>query len=568
MKRSFVIIGSLLFVGLVGCSLSAHHLKPNPYNILWLTGESIRPDHLHVYGYERETSPNLDGFARTGVIFKNAFNPSGWTSENMVSVLTGINSLVHGVDTRSKSVPSLWYMPLKLLRDRGYTVSRIQSFQNISNYDYLGLEIESGSEDLVEWLTKHQKERFFIWYHLLQAHLPYTAPEVHKNLYWNDAYVQNVESKRRVKQVLSSSLVVRGEATFLPEDQTAIWALYDGSVHYMDAEFGRIIKAVEELGLLENTIIVYSADHGEELLDHGFVGHASTGKGGHLHDEITHVPLMISSPKMIPQNKVVETQVRGLDIIPTLFDLLGLPPQDYFEGNSLLPVIRGEDTTDRIAYASSSYRGYQEKDPEHVVDYMRAVRQKNWKLFYRLWGLKDEEFFLYNLADDPKELKDVKTHYPEKFAELKQLMDDWTKQARLAKVPLESGHESLWVRLIRWFDETFSGKRKEELIARASSPPKIQLPLSGAILSYAKTRGKVRLEWDGFDGVPYLVDISAGQGEKIMEVQFKTDKPFIEREVTEAYWKEYILLYQPVRVRVKINRSEHRWSEWQTIKMK
>ncbi|MBF0103951.1 MAG: sulfatase-like hydrolase/transferase [Deltaproteobacteria bacterium] len=290
MQKTRVIILSVVLFTVGLCPFVCNHpgsKTPKPYNILWLTGESVRPDHLHVYGYPRETSPHIDDFARTGVLFKNAFNPSGWTSENMVSNLVGVNSLVHGVDVRNKSVPSRWHTPPEQLKDAGFVTARIQTFQNIPNYDYLGLDLDGSPDDLATWLNEHKDQRFFIWYHLLQAHLPYTPPDEHKKLFFNDTMITDASMRKRVAQIQQSSLVIRGEATFKEADHEAISALYDGAVHNMDAEFGKIIRTLEALGLRQNTLVIYSADHGDELLDHGFVGHASTAKGGHLHDEVS-----------------------------------------------------------------------------------------------------------------------------------------------------------------------------------------------------------------------------------------------------------------------------------------
>jgi len=572
MKKLFLVIVFIIVIGLTIIFTQPQTVqlpKPNPYNILWLTGESTRPDHLQVYGYDKATSPNIDAFAKTAVRFDQAYNPSGWTSENMVSNLVGVNSITHQVHVRNKSVPSGWYTPIEMLKDVGYTTARIQSFQKIPNYDFLGLDDDGHPDDLLAWLTKHKDGPFFIWYHLLQSHLPYDSPQQHKDLFWSDDMITSKEQGERVDVVTKSSMVILGEAEFKPEDQGPIHALYDGGIHYMDAEFGKVIQKLKELGLEKNTIVIYSADHGEELLDHGFVGHASTAKGGHLHEEITRVPLMISFPPELKQGRVIIQTVRGLDIMPTIFDLLGLPHMPWFDGESLVPMMqRPKSQPARIAYASSSYKGYQEDDPENVVNFMRAVRKGDWKLFYRLWDLSREEFYLYQLSTDPGSLIDVKEQYPDKLVEMKKVMYEWVQRSESNQLPPEPLRESQWTKLTRYLDELFTSDEVVALIAKAPSPPKITAPQNGEVITFAESQGNIRLVWDGLQGVPYLIDITAGVGENKIDVQFKTSEPWLEQQVTEAYWKEYLLLYRPVKYRVKINRSKQPWSEWRTFELK
>jgi len=540
---------------------------PKPYNILWITAESLQPKHLRVYGYDLETSPNIDNFAETGVLFNKVYNASAWTSESMVSNLLGVYSVVHGVDVRDKSIPDTWYTPLEILRDQGYAIPRMQSFQSIANFKNLGLTDDGSADDLVAWLEKHKDQRFFVWYHLLESHLPYTPPEEHKKFFWLESLVPNEESRKRIGEVQKGVLVVRDKVQFNQnEDAAAIRALYDGDIHFMDAAFGRVMKAVDRLGLRENTIIIFSTDHGEELLEHGFVGHASTAKGGTLYDEIIHVPLILSFPGHLPEGERVDTLVRSVDVMPTLFDLLGLPHGDYFQGESLLPLIF-KSGPDRIAYASSSYKGYQEDNPKDVRDYMRSVRTREWKLIYRLWDLEKEEFFLYNLKDDPEELHNVSEDYPKILKEMKSLLYSWFAQSKNFEMKLESGQETFWSKLKSFFETVVGEKDVSALIAKAPSPPPIQYPKEGGLYSFDDLKGKIELKWQGIKGVPYLVEISAGKGDDKVDLTLKSDLPLLAQEISETYWIEYILLYQPVRFRVRINRPHHAWSPWRQFEL-
>ncbi len=534
---------------------------PRPYNVLWLTAESLRPPNLHCYGYDRETCPNIDAFARTGVLFKWCINPSGWTNENMVSNLTGLYSPAHGIICRDKHVPPEWYLPMEILRDAGLRVPRMQGFQGDLNHAYLGYDEEANNQDPSQWLEQHQEQPFFMWYHMLESHLPYDAPEPHHSLFWREDLVPNEASRKRVMLAHDNGVILRDSVPFnKEEDLPGIRALYDADVHYMDSGFGQIIGTLDRLGLRERTLVIFSADHGEEQLERGNVGHASTCKGGTLHDEIIHVPLIISFPGHLPQGQVVDAQVRGVDIMPTVFDVLGLPPEAYFQGESLVPMMNDPALRkDRVAYASSSYKGYQEDDPEHVVDFVRVVRTPEWKLYYRIWGGTDESDRLYHLADDPGENRDVAGEYPQQLSAMQKELADWLEQCRTRTVRHEP-YPSLWA-AVR--DQLGLTPRVD--LSGVTSPPSILSPTSGAVLNWDNTRGQIDVTWTGKQGVPYWLQGDIGQGPYHFTLSVPVSGPSYHRSFREDYWREYVHRYNPVRLRVKVDAPGHEWSAWTQV---
>jgi hypothetical protein len=463
---------------------------------------------------------------------------------------------------------------LEILRDKGFSIPRLQGFKKIQNYQNLGMSEADMSDDIRKWLTENKEKRFFIWFHILSSHLPYKPSPEHLKLFWEDDMIKNEENQKRVNQVKQSARVIRGKARFnVEQDAKPIKALYHAGIHQMDATFGRIVGHLEKLGLRDETIIVFSADHGEELFEHGFIGHASTALGGHLHDEITHVPLIISLPGKIAQDLKVPTIVRGIDIMPTLFELLEVKSPVAFQGKSLVPMMtRARTEVDRIAYSSSSYKGYQEENPKNVRDFMRAVRTKNWKLFYRIWDLDRTEFFLYDLENDPGELHDVKEKFPEKFKRMKHLLFSWEADSLSFKPTLEAVSHSLFSDKIKSLYRKIKiylgfPDDRAELIAKAPQP-RITYPERESTLTYENTQGELELRWDGLKGVPYILEVSAGTGEELIEFTLESEKPFITRKVAKSYWEDFLVLYQPVRVRVKIDAKDQRWSEWRSFNIR
>lgn len=405
-----------------------------PFNVLWFTGESLRPDHLGCYGYARNTSPRLDAFARRGVLFQNCINASGWTSESMISNFLSAWSPAHGVVTRGHSVPESWRTPFHALAEKGYAIPRLHEFQKDGNYANLSWTmLNPEGLDPIGWLEKHHDRRFFLWYHFEFSHLPYNPPETFRRRFWRDDLVPDAESRERVAVVEREAVVPRGSVAFQPAaDRPAIVALYDGEVAYLDWYFGVVLDTLERLGLAERTLVVFSADHGEELLERGEVGHASTLRGGHLYDEILRVPLILALPGRLPEGVRVEAQVRSVDVMPTIFELLGEAPPPGFQGRSLLPLLAGSESEERVAYAACSYQGYLEPDPERVSGRLYALRTSEWKLHREVFATT-QATRLYHLRDDPDETTDLAREQPEKLRELLLLLSRWLDDCQRAR---------------------------------------------------------------------------------------------------------------------------------------
>ncbi|MBE7558718.1 sulfatase-like hydrolase/transferase [bacterium] len=537
--------------------------RPLPYNVLWLTAESLRPAHLSCYGYDKPTSPNIDAFAKRGTLFKWCINPSGWTNENMVSNLSGLYSPVHGVISRDRHVPPEWYLPMEILRDAGLRTPRMQGFQGDLNHAYLGYDEEANNLDPSDWLEQHKDQQFFMWFHILESHLPYDAPEPHRGLFWRDELVPNEAARKRVMAVHDNGVILAGSIPFnREEDLPGIRALYDADVHYMDSKFGRIMETLDRLGLREKTLVIFSADHGEELLERGNVGHASTAKGGTLYDEIIHVPLIISMPGRLPEGLVIDAQVRGVDVMPTVFDVLGLPAEKYFQGESLVPMM--EDPAwrlDRVAYASSSFKGYQEDDPDHVVDFTRVVRTPEWKLYHQIRGGTDETYQLFHLADDAGETRDVGGEHPDKLAEMRRRLADWLAECK-ARRPRAEPYPSLWAAV-----RDQLGLRRAVDLSGVASPPLILSPTNGALLSWETTRGEVEITWTGKPGIPYFLQAEIGQGPYHFTLSIPVEGPRFRRSFEEGYWNEYVHRYNPIRFRVKVDAPGHEWSAWTQVRV-
>jgi hypothetical protein len=281
--------------------------------------------------------------------------------------------------------------------DRGF-----ESYNGRPNWDSRPADrVTAGA---LEWIDEHEGAPFFIFVHYFDPHVPYAPPPPYDRLF-DPGYNGRVgrsfdrDTYSYARQALSMEGDPRAEA-----DWNHIRALYDGEIKFTDDAVGRLLEGLEDRGLRENTLIVFLSDHGEEFFDHGGFEHGHT-----LFDELIKVPLIFSLPGIIPANARVDDQVRLLDVLPTILDLIGIKPETHLEGASLRPLMAGDGDTDgsekgllsrRFAYSESILYGTEKK----------SIAAYPWKLIY---DTVTGEQMLYNLAYDPCEHSNVIEYRPE-----------------------------------------------------------------------------------------------------------------------------------------------------------
>ncbi len=542
------------------------------YNVLYLSADSFSKKHLAIYGYHRDTMPFLSSLAQDAAVFDQMINPSGWTNESLISIFSSLSSPVHKVETRGHSIDPQWITPIEILREHGYRVPRLGGWQGTENHANLGFDTVTAMHPS-QWLEEHGSEgRFFLFYQFLQPHLPYDGDQRECDVflsYFSPEMFRNAASRQRVMSTVYENMIVKKDGTvnFEPEDREPIHALYDGELALLDREIERTVKTLERLGLLENTVIIIGADHGEELLEHGFVGHASTSGEAHLYDEIVNIPFLIFFPRKIPSGGVIKTQVRGIDVMPTVFDLLETPTPDYLEGRSLMPVINGQESQHRVAFIQTSRAGYQEPDPENVTDRIRAVRTGTWKLIHYYYLDNPTRFELYNLTEDPLERENVINEYPEKANELRKLLMDWILYQDKVKPPLPQRYtQKSWYQRTR---EYFQSRQKRTDYSGVPSPPEVISPTDGAVLTYDTWSGAAIISWSGEADVPYVIEYEVGEEAYHLTGSIRVqgnEKVF--GSFPQEYWDTYLSRYSPGRIRISIDSESREWSPWIHFEMK
>jgi len=435
-KRLFVVIYSLAFLFICERRMEAKEDLPN---ILLLTIDACRPDHFSCYGYSRNTTPNIDKIASEGVLFTQAFSQSAWTTPGMISIFTSLYPPTHGVDAKDRTPKDDVLTLPRVLKENGYVAPVLPKFVDIQNYWHLGFDVvdkerfsgEEG-EDLLKLLEAYKDQKFFIWYHYHGLHLPYNPKNPYDKIFQEDIFSGVSAETEAVTLVKAKSVIKNGSVSFNSTERKVVVALYDGQVRQLDDYMKQLMERMKQWSILDNTLIIITSDHGEELFEHGFIGHASTSLNAKLYDEIIHIPLIIWWPKKI-KHRVAGERVQQIDIMPTILDVLGIPPSEGLQGYSLLPSIQGKPANNlRPVFCETILGGFQStKEMEDVR--LRCVRTNEWKLIYTSMpvsnvgsgGLGDGKYELYNLNNDPKEERNIFENHPEVAKELKKKLFQW-----------------------------------------------------------------------------------------------------------------------------------------------
>lgn len=521
-------------------------------NVLLITIDSLRPDHLSAYGYSRPTTPTLEDLAHKGTRFTQAINQASWTSAALVSVLTSLYPSTHGVDGRSKTIGPGIVTPLRRLWEAGYQVPGLSYLVALPEFEHLGFEpVPVKEREISRWLEKHANRPFFIWTHLEGPHLPYNPPPPYDRIFTPTGLPLPRTVRERLEPFLGSPIVTKDEAALSQTDQRTLISLYDGKIRKTDEEVRELLEALKRYGLIERTIVVVTADHGEELFDHGWVGHASTSLSGTLYDEVIRVPLIMAGPG-IPRGRLVTTQVEGVDLMPTILDLLKITPPPFIQGRSLLPLLQGRRHRPQVAFAETTVCG-RSCPEDRSQDRLQTVRRPPWKLIRRLRTTGEEQYELFHLASDPRERQNVLPRHPEVTTRLKVELNQL-----VAKRYLE-GEE------LRGLTELARRENRKG----SAGVPRVLHPQDGLMLAFNREGGRIILQWEGELDDAYLLEYNLGLG------KFHTSGSFLvhgtQKEFGPLKQEVWGLLarYNPFRFRLRSAgcREVSCWSPWVTFQI-
>lgn len=429
---------------IVLAALAASSCRPvrgNRTNVLLVTIETTRADHLSAYGYPRDTSPSLARLASEGVTFEHHSTVSPRTNPSLASLMTSSYPQDHGVRNLLLPLEPENRTLAEVLRDAGYATAAVQTHPRLIRASGFAQGFQAFDDDYrahplaaqacdaaAKWIRGASGSRrpWFLWLHLMDPHWTYEPPSP-----WDTRYGPHDPRPGELYDALRSRRATIGPVIFrntMPRDEIdAFVALYDGEIRYTDEAIGRLLAGLEASGAAPRTLVIVTADHGESLGEHGyFFEHGDFGSEPEI-----HIPLLMRLPGVLPPGAKVLASERSIDVAPTILDLAGLPPEPAFRGESLRPYVSGGATDDRACFGEIDENFYPEntrREVQGVHGKWRWVRSGRFKLFYipRLSGHPD--WVLYDLEEDPGETSDAGARFPSIRDELRKRLEAWIAQ--------------------------------------------------------------------------------------------------------------------------------------------
>ena len=450
MKRTYwitsisilVLVGILIFLSHKNIFIqdgTIDYTRPG-YNIILISVDTLRADHLYCYGYERETSPNIDRIAREALLFENAISQSAWTLPSHASLMTGLLPSEHGliyydedglqnktmIGILNRDIPTL----AQVLKRQGYLNISFNAGAWVDEnfgldsgfhiYQWGGRYFKDNVTHSLKWIQNNIQSKFFLFLHAYDVHTPYNASKKFNIFY-------DYQGQYEMNQIKPSMI----ESLSSPEYKYII-SQYDAGIRRADYYLGLLFDLLDKENLMDRTIIIITSDHGEMLKKlHDKWGHIYP-----LYEELIKVPVIIRIPGV--KSERIKNQVPGsISIAPTVLDILDIKNKDFNFDNSLMNFFsKKEFCFDYILSETGRFR------KERLC---RAIRTDKWKLMFYTQGNKMPRCELFDLENDKAEQDDIAKENPDKVRELlnrllstiEEIPSGKAKEAALSKSTIE-----------------------------------------------------------------------------------------------------------------------------------
>lgn len=447
----YVLLGTVAI--LLGRQAYFYH-QAKELNVLLISIDTLRPDHMGIYGYSKNTTPNIDKFANNAVVFSNASTIVPMTHPSFAALFTGRSSFETGIVTNGDPglSPNNKSLASRLF-EHGYKTSAFTTAEGVLTqgfeaFDYRFFKYyyheDSKNEkyrqvkDLTnnqlvananEWIAKNKNEKFFTWIHLTDPHAPY-FPSEELRCKFNTKYCPKIKGKSLEElEDLRFEFQSCQEKAISQDRIETIKTLYDGGVASADKLVGEILQSLKRFGLDKKTIVIIYGDHGEGFDHNYYFNHREV-----LYDSAVKIPLIIKDPR-VTRNGRVDRVVQNIDILPTLLDLLRIPQE-----KSALSGVSFANEFYPIDMPNISARKY--------IYYVNSMKSKfaifdgRYKYIYSLpesclYNNQTEE--LYDLRNDPNEEKNLISKNPEIFKKLKMEFSNYLGRYNLPLFPKKNG---------------------------------------------------------------------------------------------------------------------------------
>jgi len=377
-------------------------------NVLLYVADTMRADHLSVYGYRHPTTPALERLARGGITFDRAIAQSSWTRPATASILTGRYPVDHGAVTlRDRLRPGAPTMA-EIFQTAGYATAGFVTNVNVGDrfgfgrgfdtFEYLAENLDSPHvhtpadelhERALAWLDTHREQPFLLYLHATDPHAPYRPPAEQA------ARFRDAGPAATIDETMSPGRLHDRPGLLTPPNLAFLRSQYDGEIAGLDAAIGRLLMRMEQLGVADRTVVAFVADHGEEFLEHGGLEHGRT-----LYDELVRVPLLIAVPGGPEAGRRSATLARQIDLLPTLLELSGLPRPSDLPGEALLSA-EGRLRASPAEAFSETWFGQLP---------LTALVVPPWKVIVPVHG--PERPAVYDLGADPGEQRNLASSHP------------------------------------------------------------------------------------------------------------------------------------------------------------
>jgi len=460
-------------------------------NIVIISATSLRKDHMSLYGYQRNTTPNIDEFAKNALVFENAFAPSPWTLPNGISLFTSLFPYEHNVMSRSEQLSQekkegvvnqkldeKVVNLIDILKQNGYKTA---AFTGGFDYDEKwGLtdrfddkyivdykkeggfgKFSSSVPKAIDWIEKNKNGKFMIFVQGYDEHCPYDPQAPYDKLFVDQSYDnKNLNRDACYVNFELTPPVMRDEKKYYKAQETYAVApstdsqselsgheielsegdirnlknLYDGGIRQADEEIQKLIQAIENDGLRGKTMIIFISEHGELFGERGKLMRGGQINGT-FYDEVLNIPMIIKYPNL-NEGKKIDGLVQLVDIMPTVLDSLKIRAEYKFNGKSMLPLIEHNSEINKFVFAGLVQ---QQSFPQTIFGKdikISALRNKEWKLISTNVtenGERTVSVELYNIKKDPGEFNDLFLERGDIYAILAKDLNGWESQFGLGE---------------------------------------------------------------------------------------------------------------------------------------
>jgi len=388
-------------------------------SVLLISIDTLRADHLGCYGYERDTSPFLDRLAAEGTLFENVSAQRGLTWPSLMSIMTSLYPVTHGVRQNGQLVDSQHLQLAEILKQKGYRTAAFIAncqHQNWKGFDTLEhLYDAEALEAATAWLKQEQDKPFFLWVHLLAPHWNYMPPAPYDTRF-NPGYTGSIDGSNE-----SFFAAIHQQGQLSSQDVYQMRSLYDGEIAWDNDLLADFFSTLDPHPQIRQILTVITADHGEELYDHNrYWDHKES-----VYQSVLHVPLIFYAPGHVPQGRRVPSVSQSIDIAPTILSFLDMPVPPAFQGTPLSFV---------------PDQGLRDRGPafSEWEDRILCIRDGNYKYIFnpsdfhppKLRGEFREKFLidtreLYDLSEDPNETENLVGIRPAIAENLHEKLMDW-----------------------------------------------------------------------------------------------------------------------------------------------